>query len=313
MMTTLVYDERGELPALSVSYTADSYLSGGAAALELARAINDADLGYYAGQRDGEAFVPAVGQNRIYSDSEVTNVEVRVDYAPEPEFVYAATLSAESLVEINDMGMTDVHFSVSVNANSTVTATLYDAAGNTVTGDEWSIGGQADLKLHVHEASAGQLSLVVIANSLDTNGTKQLSTTVTVEDNRVSEDPVTETDEDSTQGGGGDNPTSCEITDPMSTLHAPYAASTTYSGGELVSYNGLVYQAKWWTRGNAPDATDAFELISDVILEYSDSTVYEGGDRARYQGNIYEAKWWTRGTAPSNRDPWKLIGEANCG
>ena len=80
VMTTLVYDERGELPALSVSYTADSYLSGGAAALELARAINDADLGYYAGQRDGEAFVPAVGQNRIYSDSGVTNVEVRVDY-----------------------------------------------------------------------------------------------------------------------------------------------------------------------------------------------------------------------------------------
>ena len=99
----------------------------------------------------------------------------------------------------------------------------------------------------------------------------------------------------------------------MSTLHAPYAASTTYSGGELVSYNGLVYQAKWWTRGNAPDATDAFELISDVTLEYSDSTVYEGGDRARYQGNVYEAKWWTRGTAPSNRDPWTLIGEANCG
>ena len=313
MMTTLVYDERGELPALSVSYTADSYLSGGAAALELARAINDADLGYYAGQRDGNVFVPAVGQNRIYSDSDVTNVEVRVDYAPEPEFVYAATLSAESLVEINDMGMTDVHFSVSVNANSTVTATLYDAAGNTVTGDEWSIGGQADLKLHVHEASAGQLSLVVIANSLDTNGTKQLSATVTVEDNRVSEDPVTETGEDSTQGGGDDNPTSCEITDPMSTLHAPYAASTTYKGGELVSYNGLVYQAKWWTRGNAPDATDAFELISDVTLEYSDSTVYEGGDRARYQGNVYEAKWWTRGTAPSNRDPWTLIGEANCG
>ena len=168
-------------------------------------------------------------------------------------------------------------------------------------------------QLHVHEASCRPALWCVIANALDTNGTKQLSATVTVEDNRVSEDPVTETDEDSTQGGGDDNPNTCEITDPMSTMHAPYAASTTYTGGELVSYKGLVYQAKWWTRGNAPDATDAFELISDVTLEYSDSTVYEGGDRARYQGNVYEAKWWTRGTAPSNRDPWTLIGEANCG
>jgi chitin-binding protein len=95
-------------------------------------------------------------------------------------------------------------------------------------------------------------------------------------------------------------------------MHPTYSDATTYTGGEKVSYQGLLYQAKWWTRGNAPDTTDAFELISDVVLEYTDNRVYEGGDQVRYQGKLYEAKWWTRGTAPSNNDPWALIGDADC-
>ena len=86
--TGIGYDDNGEVPALSVSYEATGYLSGPAAALELARNINDANLGYYAGDRDGDMFVPVAGQNRIYTDTNITNVELRVDYAPEPEFVY---------------------------------------------------------------------------------------------------------------------------------------------------------------------------------------------------------------------------------
>ena len=310
-ISTLVYDKDGEIPSLSVSYEADGYTSGGAAALALARAINDAAVGYYAGQRDGDLFVPVAGQNKIYSDTGITNVETRVDYAPEPEFVYAATLVADERVEINDMGMTDVNFTVSVNANSMITATLYNDLGDTIIGDEWSVGGEANLKLHVHEAVAGELTLVVIANSIDTNGTEQLTTAVLVEDNREPTDPNTD-GEDHSGTGHDDASTSCDVADPMAGMHPAYSDATTYTGGEKVSYQGLVYLAKWWTRGNAPDTTDAFELISDVVLEYSDNTVYEGGDQARYQGKLYEAKWWTRGTAPSSNDPWVLIGDADC-
>jgi chitin-binding protein len=315
VISTLVYDDNGEVPALSVSYEATGYLSGPAAALELARNINDANLGYYAGDRDGDMFVPVAGQNRIYTDTNITNVELRVDYAPEPEFVYELTVDADQVVEINDMGMTDVHLSVSVNANSMVTATLYDAMGDTVIGDTWSIGGAADLKLHVHEAVAGELTLVVVADSIDTNGTEQVTTTVTIEDKRVQ--PGTDSHGDSDMGHtdddhmGASNGT-CDLTDLMAAMYPAFETNMTYTGGERVSYQGLVYQAKWWTRGNSPDSTDAFELISDVTLEYSDSTVYEGGDQARYQGKLYEAKWWTRGTAPSANDPWRLIGDADC-
>jgi predicted carbohydrate-binding protein with CBM5 and CBM33 domain len=311
-ISTRVYDKDGEIPSLSVSYEADGYTSGGAAALALAHAINDAAVGYSAGQRDGDMFIPVAGQNKIYSDTGITNVETRVDYAPEPEFVYAATLVADDRVEINDMGMTDVNFTVSVNANSMVTATLYNDLGDTIIGDEWSVGGEANLKLHVHEAVAGELTLVVIANSIDTNGTEQLTTAVMVEDNHEPMEPNTDGQDHSGMGHDHMGSATCDMTDPMAGMHPTYSDATTYTGGEKVSYQGLVYQAKWWTRGNAPDRTDAFELISDVVLEYNDSTVYQGGDRARYQGKLYEAKWWTRGTAPSDRDPWTLVGDVNC-
>jgi len=283
-----------------VSFEATDYTSGAAASLALAREINAADLGYYAGQRDGESFIPVAGQNRIYSEGAISNVEVRVTYAPEPDFVFSAGLSVEDTVTINAMGMADVHFTVSVNANSIITATLFNAAGDTIVGDEWSIGGTADLKLHLHEAVEGELTLVVVADALDVNGTEQMTALIQVEDLRDQPDPEEEF---------GDT---CEISDPAAAAHPAYRPDTTYTGGELVSYNGLVYQAKWWTRGSAPDSTDAFELISDVVLEYSHNSVYQGGDQARYQGKLYQAKWWTRGTAPSDRDPWMLIGNASC-
>lgn len=297
VISTVVYDKTGELPELSVSYEATGYVSGATASLELARAINESNVGYYAGQRDGDAFFPVAGQNRIYTAGGITTVETTVDFAPEPEFVFEASLVADSVVEINGMGMTDVNFTVSTNANSIVTATLYNEFGDTVIGDEYSLGGTVDLKLHVHEAVEGDLTLVVVANAIDYNDTKQMTATVRVEDNRVVvEEPTPE-------------PEQCDATDPMADMHPTFDFGVTYTGGELVSYNGLVYKAKWWTRGSAPDATDAFELVSDVTLPYSDATTYQGGDRATYQGGLYEAKWWTRGSNPE-QGPFTRIGDA---
>ena len=131
-----------------------------------------------------------------------------------------------------------------------------------------------------------------------------------VEDNRVTPNPDnndhSDTDHDHTDPGA------CDVTDSMAGMFTAYSDATTYTGGETVAYQGLVYEAKWWTRGKTPDTNDAFELISEVILEYSDDTIYQAGDQARYQGKLYEAKWWTRGTAPSSNDPWTMIGDADC-
>ena len=41
-------------------------------------------------------------------------------------------------------------------------------------------------------------------------------------------------------------------------------ASTAYTGGSRVSYNGHIYEARWWVQGTAPSASDwgAWKLIS---------------------------------------------------
>ena len=305
-ISTRVFVDGAEDSSLSVSFQATEYTSGAAASLALARAINDAGLGYYSGARDGDLFIPAAGQNRIYTDTNIGNIETTVTFAPEPEFVYEATLAADSVVEINEMGMTDVYFTISVNANSRVTATLFNEFGDTVIGDDYTLGGTQELKLHVHEPEAGELTLIVVAESLDTNATEQLTAVVRVEDNRVNPDMG---GMDGHSGHDGmDIGGSCD-TDPMASMNPAFDITATYTGGELVSFNGLVYQAKWWTRGAAPDATDAFELVSDAVLPYSDATTYQGGDRATYQGGLYEAKWWTRGINPQ-QGPFTRIGDA---
>lgn len=140
--------------------------------------------------------------------------------------------------------------------------------------------------------------MVMVADAIDGNATIQKTVALTLVDTR----PVAPAPE----------PQACDASDANASNYPAFRVETTYTGGEQVAYQGLVYQAKWWTRGNTPNTTDAFELISDVVLEYSDNTVYQAGDRAIYQGQIFEAKWWTRGTMPSDRDPWTLIGDADC-
>ncbi len=40
-----------------------------------------------------------------------------------------------------------------------------------------------------------------------------------------------------------------------------YNAAKAYVGGDRVMYEGHIYQAKWWTRGNTPGSSDVWELI----------------------------------------------------
>ena len=291
-ISTIIYDQYGELPELSVSYEATGSVSGSVASFELAKLINETGI-YYAGQRNGEVISAVTGANTIYAKAPIVNVETRVEFAPEPEAEFAADVTGlPSLIEFE--GMLDIPFIVSVTANATVSATLYDANQDVVIGDDWSLGGSADLKLHVHMPREETYTLVVVATEIDSNGVVQLSEAITLVDASVEPEVEVEV---------------CEAVDSLAQAYPAFDASATYKGGELVSYNGLVYRAKWWTQGAAPDATDAFELVSDVVLPYSDTTVYNGGDQATFAGGLYEAKWWTRGNDPLT-GPWIRIGDA---
>ncbi len=317
---TRIMDDYGEDTSMSASYTANTATSGAVASLQLARIIN-AQGYFYAGERSGDTFTPIAGANKIYApkNSAIQSVEVAVEFA-DPQSEYQVILSdVRSPVEIGGAGMADVHFAITTNDAANIVATLFDATGKTVISDTFTIGDSIpvietqdscdapdptfstqpiNLKLHVHEAYPGDFTLVVVATAIAGNATAQSTATVTL--TASNEDTLADNDTDS-----------CSLSDSMASIQPAFDASKVYSGGELVSYEGLVYRANWWTVNDAPDATDAFELVSDVRLGYSDSTVYSADTETIFQGNIYRANWWTRGASPlASPEIWTLIGPA---
>lgn len=53
---------------------------------------------------------------------------------------------------------------------------------------------------------------------------------------------------------GGTDPGTGGGTDPGTSTPAAWNATTAYTGGTLVTYNGATYKAKWWTQGDTPGA-----------------------------------------------------------
>jgi chitinase len=54
---------------------------------------------------------------------------------------------------------------------------------------------------------------------------------------------------------------------------APWNAAAAYAGGQRVSYNGIIYEAKWWTQGEQPDLSGEWG-----VWKVSGSCVGDGGD-----------------------------------
>lgn len=80
-----------------------------------------------------------------------------------------------------------------------------------------------------------------------------------------------------------------------------------YTAGNKVYYNDLEYEAKWWTRGNRPDQSDAWKLLSNVVIEWNSKKAYSGGDTVTFQGKTYKAKWWTQNNQPGTSPVWEFV------
>jgi chitinase len=116
-------------------------------------------------------------------------------------------------------------------------------------------------------------------------------------------------------------PTNPPTTPPGSCTAPAWSASTVYVGGNLVSYNGHTWRAKWWTQGETPGAADVWADQGPcggsttpppggtcTLPAWSATTVYVGGNRVSYNGHNYTAKWWTQGETPGNHDVWRDDG-----
>lgn len=120
--------------------------------------------------------------------------------------------------------------------------------------------------------------------------------------------------------------------DPRLSPYPLWNASAEYARGDKVVWHGMVYEAKWYAQGKAPDSPVAHPWDSPwryvgPILESDSSTpaserrwspdeVYLKGDKVRHGGFIYQAKWWTQDNEPQvdpdrpENEPWILIARA---
>lgn len=142
----------------------------------------------------------------------------------------------------------------------------------------------------------------------------------------VGGDPEGETPTDPTNPTDPTDPTEPENPGDIT---GEYSNSKVYVEGDVVTYNGATYRAKWWTQGMAPGGSGGpWELISSSgngddtsggddnggtetpdpgIAEYDATAIYVTGDTVTYNGVTYRAKWWTRGDIPGESDPWELV------
>jgi uncharacterized repeat protein (TIGR01451 family) len=97
-----------------------------------------------------------------------------------------------------------------------------------------------------------------------------------------------------------------------------WEARTTYRAGDSVSYDGAVFVAQWWSKGDRPGASPwgpwaevGAEVVceSDTYQAWTSSWIYTGGETVAHDGRLWEAQWWTRNQEPGAPwGPWEDAG-----
>ncbi|WP_205324698.1 discoidin domain-containing protein [Glycomyces sp. YM15] len=93
--------------------------------------------------------------------------------------------------------------------------------------------------------------------------------------------------------------------------------TTRYTAGARVAYEGDVYVAQWWTRGQVPgespysawaEVGTALYCGGDRLTEWTASAIYEEGAEAVHDGKRWRAEWWTRNQEPGMAGVWEEVG-----
>lgn len=123
--------------------------------------------------------------------------------------------------------------------------------------------------------------------------------------------------------------------DPSTSPYPVWTESTAYTSGERIVWRSNVYEAKWWTRDEAPDnpvlqgTATPWRIIGPVLPgdrptpqltapagtapQWDPATVYRKGSRVLFEGRVFEAKWWTQTDSPeaalqgAPESPWAKL------
>jgi chitinase len=125
--------------------------------------------------------------------------------------------------------------------------------------------------------------------------------------------------------------------DPERSPYPIWQPEQAFLAGDKIVWHGYVYEAKWWTEGDDPEApvvnvwetpwrilgpvlaedlVEAVRVAPDAAPAWDGEQVYVEGDLVWLDGAVYEAKWWNEGFQP-NRDvdddadtPWRRLDSA---
>lgn len=95
-------------------------------------------------------------------------------------------------------------------------------------------------------------------------------------------------------------------------------AATVYDTADVVSHDGAVYTAQWWTKNEVPGSTATGSWMrqgapvpaaGDAVRAWTASYVYVGGEVVAHEGHTFRATWWTRNQEPGDANgPWEDLG-----
>lgn len=128
-------------------------------------------------------------------------------------------------------------------------------------------------------------------------------------------------------------PTLTPTEPPVNSLE--WHEGTIYLAGDVVTFQSKSYQAKWWTQGNQPGATQwgpwrvltkqpevtpvpveptstptitpeqpQPTAVPTIPAQWQTETIYQAGQQVSWQGETYQAQWWTQGQTPNDSNPW---------
>lgn len=178
-----VFDAAGEIPELAVQWTVDTPANGDSPVWprKLAEAINAESSVLRAGALNNGAITPVPGKNDVFvaTGSAITRVETEI-VTDEPEPV---DFDLNGVMERYDIvgGRAEVDFNLTAQQRLTISAELFDAGNNRITGAQGTLDGSLDLVLTVEDAEPGPYSLVVVAEN-DAGRTAQRTRTVNLVD-----------------------------------------------------------------------------------------------------------------------------------
>ncbi|MBL0624500.1 glycosyl hydrolase family 18 protein [Aeromonas veronii] len=189
--------------------------------------------------------------------------------------------------------------SVESGKQVTLKATASDPNGDPLT-YQWTV--PAGL------TASGQNSATLVVTGPNVTSDTAYDLSLTVSDGALDASAATRLTVKPVRGGGG-----CSATDPDAANWPAWQASKVYNGGDKVSHNQLVWQAKYWTQGNEPSrSADQWTLVSKVQLGWDANVAYNGGDLTNHNGRQWKAQYWTRGDEPGKVAVWQDVGAASC-